>query len=378
MSTIWQLENRKRTEIFDDIQLLLEESSCLDWLGDKSAPIYLKPNLVVAKPASTGATTTPAVAEGLILFLNRAGYKNISFAEGSWVGDSTGRAYKICGYETLSQKYNIPLLDLKKDEAISLKTHGESFKICRSLYELNEKGGSLINLPMLKGHGQTNITCALKNLKGCIPDSEKRRYHSLGVHRPVALLNTLIKPAFALVDGLNGDPGWEEGGSPQEHNLLFIGKDPVTIDSYAAKLLGYRPDEVEYILLAHQFGLGSLFSDDDLIELKETSANHRRDSLNLRTEEIKTLKKQFSEIIDDDSACSACHSHLLSALKVLSNKNPELFNGFQSKSIQIGQGFKEKKLLTTTRGIGICTAGAEKYCPGCPPASSKIIEFLSE
>ena len=34
----------------------------------------------------------------------------------------------------------------------------------------------LINLPVLKGHCQTAMTCALKNCKGCIPDREKRRF----------------------------------------------------------------------------------------------------------------------------------------------------------------------------------------------------------
>ena len=45
----------------------------------------------------------------------------------------------------------------------------------------------MINLPVLKGHCQTLITCALKNNKGLIPNAEKRRFHTLGAassHRP--------------------------------------------------------------------------------------------------------------------------------------------------------------------------------------------------
>ena len=42
----------------------------------------------------------------------------------------------------------------------------------------------LINVPVLKAHCQTLFTCALKNLKGVIPDKEKRRYHTLGYPPP--------------------------------------------------------------------------------------------------------------------------------------------------------------------------------------------------
>ena len=39
----------------------------------------------------------------------------------------------------------------------------------------------LINIPVLKGHCQTAMTCSLKNLKGCIPNKEKQRYHREGL-----------------------------------------------------------------------------------------------------------------------------------------------------------------------------------------------------
>ena len=40
----------------------------------------------------------------------------------------------------------------------------------------------LINVPVLKGHCQTKITCALKNMKGLIPNTEKRHFHAMGLH----------------------------------------------------------------------------------------------------------------------------------------------------------------------------------------------------
>ena len=238
MSTIWQIKNSNRKKLVDDIHTLLNAASVIDWLGEPEAPVILKPNLVVGKSADSGATTHPETVGGIIEYLADHGYRNLTVAEGSWVGESTSRAFRKCGYSELAKRYGIKLVDLQTDSFETVDIAGDDYKICTAIASLSENGGSLVNIPVLKGHGQTRLTCALKNLKGCIPDSEKRRYHSLGIHRPVALLNTVVKPAFTLVDGLNGDPYWEEGGSPERRDILLLGRDPVAIDSCACSLLG--------------------------------------------------------------------------------------------------------------------------------------------
>ena len=125
----------------------------------------------------------------MIQYLQNKGYTNISIMEGSWVGDSTKRAFKVCGYEEISRKYKVPLIDLKQDARVSVEVEGTTLEVCASLWQADY----LINMPVLKAHCQTKVTCALKNLKGCIPDSEKRRFHSMGLHRPIALLNKVLK-----------------------------------------------------------------------------------------------------------------------------------------------------------------------------------------
>lgn len=43
----------------------------------KEMLIGLKPNLVLAKPSSSGATTDPMIVEGIIEYLYSKGYKNL-------------------------------------------------------------------------------------------------------------------------------------------------------------------------------------------------------------------------------------------------------------------------------------------------------------
>lgn len=374
MSTVWIKSNKDRTKLKDDVALLLEKAAAWDWLGQKDAPVLLKPNLVVNKPASAGATTTPAIAEGLIQWLADHNFSNIIIAEGSGVGFSTARAFEVCGYTSLAQKFNIPLIDLQKDSSVNRKTPMGEFKICTTIADLEADGGSLINLPLVKGHGQTRMTCALKNLKGCIPNTEKRRYHTLGIHKPVAYLNTCIKQAFALADGLNPDPYWEEGGKPQKRDLLLLAKDPVAMDSYACRLLGFSDEDVEYLCLADKLGIGDGHTSDKEIENLDDTTLENIFSSHAQSE----IKQWIDSIVDQRSACSSCFGNLSSALRNIQEKNPDL-RAQTLPSLCIGQEFKGKRLSSTQRGIGFCTVSeGNKALQGCPPSKESILTFLNK
>jgi uncharacterized protein (DUF362 family) len=374
MSTVWVKSNKDRKKLKDDVALLLENAAAWDWLGEQECPVLLKPNLVVSSPASGGATTTPAIAEGLIEWLADHGFSNIQIAEGSWVGDSTARAFEVCGYAALARKYNIPLIDLQKDSSVKRKTPIGEFKICKTIADLEEKGGSLINLPLVKGHGQTRMTCALKNLKGCIHNAEKRRYHTLGVHKPVAYLNTLIKQAFALVDGLNPDPYWEEGGRPRKRDILLLAKDPVAIDSYACRLLGFCDEDVEYLSFSDELGIGEGHTaDEEIINLDGTAIEEFFDS------HIQSgVKKWIDSTVDQRSACSSCFGNLSSALRYIQEEDPDIITQ-TLPSLCIGQDFKGKSLSATQKGIGICTVSeGNNALRGCPPSRESMLAFLKK
>ena len=320
--------------------------------------VSIKPNLVVPRPASEGATTHPEVVEGIILFLKDFGVKKIKIIESSWVGDSTKRAWKNCGYEELSRKYNIPLIDLKGDSYTVLSLGEYKIEVC------NEALGTdfLINVPVLKAHCQTRLTCCMKNLKGCIPDSEKRRFHSLGLHSPIAILNALIKVSYCVVDGICGDLSFEEGGNPVESDRIIAGRNPLTVDSYCAELIGYRSDEIEYLSYGKSLGIGEYYSEKTkLVELNPQNKPVR---------EMKGGRKadKYQKLIEEDAACSACYSSLIYALHRLGGKAHEF------GKIHIGQGFKGKGGKGI--GVGSCTQGFTKCIGGCPSKATDIIEAL--
>ena len=296
----------------------------------------------------------------MIEHLQKEGYKNISILEGSWIGENTGRAFKACGYGTLSKKYGVPLLDLQKDSSFEFDAAGMKLKICSSLKEID----FLINIPVLKGHCQTKMTCALKNLKGCIPDSEKRRFHTMGLHKPIAHLNLAVKSSLVIIDGLMGDLNFEEGGNPVEMNRIIMGIDPVLLDTYAAELMGLSPDEVPYIRIAEEIGVGSS-------DLGKAHIHHLNEDRTVRRSAKSGRAEVLARYVKSEDACSACYGSLLHALERLDEKgllDPSL------PSLCIGQGYRGK----TGKGVGIgsCTSGLGRSLKGCPPSAGEILRFL--
>ena len=187
------------------------------------ASVALKPNLVVAASPETGATTHAGVLSGAIEYLRDHGFRDISIIEGSWVGDDTGRAFRAAGYEAVGKKYGVPLFDLKRDKTRRVDTPLRPMDICCRALDADY----LINLPVLKGHCQTAMTCALKNCKGCLPDREKRRFHSEGLMRPIAALAAALRPELTIVDSLCGDLDFEEGGNPVPTGRMLLGDLPI-------------------------------------------------------------------------------------------------------------------------------------------------------
>ena len=322
--------------------------------------IGIKPNLVSPTPASFGATTHPEVAAGIVEYLLDHGFDDITIAEGSWIGDRTSDAFEYCGYNALAREYGVKLLDTQKDESIPADCAGMELNICGCVRSFDY----LINVPVLKGHCQTKITCALKNLKGLIPNSEKRRFHSLGLHEPIAHLNTAIRPDLIVIDHICGDLDFEEGGNPVVRNCVMAAKDPVLTDAYVCSLLGYTPDDVPYIRLAEQLGVGSA----DLSSLRLITCEGDPEEDLPRTRKLLSV----SYAADDADACSACYSSLIPALLRL--KEEGLLDRLPCP-VAIGQGHRGK---TGRIGVGNCTAGFDICVKGCPPTEEDIYNVLRE
>ena len=324
------------------------------------AKIVIKPNLVNASPAESGATTHPGAVSGCIAYLQAKGFSDISVIESSWVGERTENAARVCGYDKLCAGYNVPFCDLKKGQTRIADTPFRPMEIAALALDAD----FFIDIPVLKGHCQTVMTCALKNLKGCLPDHEKRRFHTDGLTKPIAALAAVLKPDLVIVDSICGDLYFEEGGNPVQTNRMMLGTDALQIDAYGCALMGLDITDVPYLPLAEKWGAGSsTILPDDIVRLNEPSQSM---SYPPASGKVKSLVKN----VIADSACSACYASLVRALYIAEKEGRKI-----DGKIHIGQGFQGRKIAGI--GIGRCCAGADKCVMGCPPKADDIIRQLT-
>lgn len=357
---IWKIYG---TEYCRMTKQLLEEANLISLLPRRDCRIGIKPNLVSPSEASWGATTHPEVVAGIIEYLQEHGCTQIAILEGSWVGDVTSEAIEVCGYDRLAEKYHVELKDMQKDSYQTYDCAGMELAICDSAMALD----FLINVPVLKGHCQTKITCALKNMKGLIPNREKRHFHALGLHEPIAHLNARLHQDFVVVDHICGDLDFEDGGNPVVRNCVMASDDPVLVDAYVCSLLHYEVSEVPYIGMAEALGCGCADVSKASICISDASKGEREEDLP-RTRKVVEL----SDAVEEVESCSACYGYLIPALDRL--KQEGLFEQLDTK-IGIGQGYRGK---TGKLGVGQCTSGFEFCIRGCPPTENQIYEGLKK
>lgn len=209
-----------------------------------SEEIVIKPNVLKGFPSGSGHVTNVKIVSELIKVLqNDYHVKKIFVAENSYINADTVKAFEVAGYFDLEKKFNnVQLVDLKKAE---YKSSEWGFKLPTLL-----EGKCLIDVPVLKGHPQVGLTCAIKNLKGLMQDTDKRNFHVKGLSEHLALL-AKIKPCLIVVDATKC---LETHGIPHPRkynfNLLICGDDAVSVDHACCKLVGIPVEKVTYLQLA--------------------------------------------------------------------------------------------------------------------------------
>jgi len=111
----------------------------------------------------------------------------------------------------------------------------------------------------MKTHSDTQVTLGLKNMFGLLPDTPKSKYHNLGIDEVIVDINSLCKPSLTIIDGFVAMEGsGPVSGQPIEMGLVIAGKDVVSTDTIASKVMGFDPYEIDHIKKAAKKGLGEM------------------------------------------------------------------------------------------------------------------------
>jgi len=222
----------------------------------KSGKIFLKIN-AMGNQLVPGLNTSPFILESVIKILK----KEFSACK-LYVGDADlatikqlEYSAKIWGYKRIAEKYNCKFINLSKEETIKKKINGTVFKEIE-VPKILEEMDSIISLPVIKTHGLTKMTCALKNSWGFLP-RYRHKYHPVaGIAIPE--MNRAVKVDFCIVDGtICMEEKGPRTGKPKICDVVLAGNDLVAIDYVVAKFMGIDPEDVTYIKYAEKMKLGS-------------------------------------------------------------------------------------------------------------------------
>ncbi|TRO51984.1 DUF362 domain-containing protein [Candidatus Bathyarchaeota archaeon] len=222
---------------------------------DAVARVVIKPNMCYYWDKSTGQTTDPAFIGALIEIIRKKTSNNVDIAivESDASAMKCRYAFRLLGYEKLAKDYGVRLVNLSEDKKKkAIVTVGEkiySLLLPQTIAEADLK----INVPKIKYMDRSGIkiTCALKNLYGCIPYAKKFRYHPF-LPEVIVAINKVMPFDLSIVDG-----NVVSGISPIKLKLVMASKDPVAIDVAAAKIAGENPRLIPYFSLAYREGIGN-------------------------------------------------------------------------------------------------------------------------
>jgi uncharacterized protein (DUF362 family) len=215
--------------------------------------IVIKPNMCYYWDYTTGETTDPRFVAALIEVLREklSPKVNIAIVESDASAMKCKYAFKILGYEKVSQECNVNLVNLSNDATETVETRAGGYKLKLQIPQTIQNADLKIDVPKIKYMSIVKLTCALKNIYGCNPYEKKFRFHPF-LSEVIVAINKALNFDLCIIDG-----NIVSGSQPRRLGLVMASRDLVAIDTAATKIAGINPKTIGYLKLAAKEGLGN-------------------------------------------------------------------------------------------------------------------------
>lgn len=301
---------------YEQIEDMVGYAMTLAGIGQVVEPgaewVVIKPNIVNLERSGSGAITDWRVVKAVIRTVHRiAPSARFAIAEGAggWappdkrlegISAERGDGFEVAGYRDLLDDpdlvdVDLDIVDLNFDKAVKVQVPGGGN--CLSEYYIPETVldcDVLIDVPVLKVTGVVGMTVAMKNLIGLPPGlvygwPKMKGYppgRGQGLPHTPSVLDELIVDLAALADvdftvvdaivGMERARIEREGGHPVRMNTVVAGRDIVAVDAVCARLMGFNPDDFEFLSLAAWRGLGTCDLEKIVVQGSDLEAVARR------------------------------------------------------------------------------------------------------
>ncbi len=241
--------------------------------------VLLKPNFVRAMDPATGGVTHPVFIAETVRLVREAGASDVMVGDSPAFGSAMNAARKM-GLPELLAEAGGRVVEFRDVRRVREGLGNGRFKALPQSGEAID-ADVLVNLPKAKAHCQMVVTCATKNLYGCIPGRRKALMHCLVGNSRYLFARMLVDNArtlgaqLHLVDGIVAMEGMgPTKGTPNPWGWVVAGTDFCAVDRIVSEALGYAFDEVPHLRAARDMKAGA--TDLERIELVGASLPEMR------------------------------------------------------------------------------------------------------
>jgi uncharacterized protein (DUF362 family) len=220
--------------------------------------VVIKPNIGWDRMPIHAANTNPDVVGAVIQLAFEAGAKRVVVADGSC--NDPNRCFQRSGIWRKAYGLGAEVVLPAEHRFRTTRMKGEvldEWPIFTTLVDADK----VINVPVAKHHNLAKYTAAMKNWYGVLGGRRNRLHQNIDTS--IADLATFMRPTLVVVDAMrvlmrNGPQGGNIDDT-KVMNQVFATVDQVAADAYGATLIGQHRDNVPYLKMGHERGLGTMY-----------------------------------------------------------------------------------------------------------------------
>ncbi|MEI8254749.1 MAG: DUF362 domain-containing protein [Deltaproteobacteria bacterium] len=222
--------------------------------GDR---VVIKPNIGWDRTPLQAANTNPELVAAVVRLALEAGAREVVVTDASC--NEPARCFQRSGIARRAHAAGAQVILPAEHRFRTMRLRGEvldEWPVYRPLIEADR----VINMPVAKHHNLAKYTAAMKNWYGCLGGRRNRLHQSIDMS--VADLATFMRPTVTIVDGtrvlLRNGPQGGNVDDTQRMNTVIATIDQVAADAFGCTLIGQRPENLGYLDIARQRGIGTL------------------------------------------------------------------------------------------------------------------------
>ncbi len=220
--------------------------------GDK---VMLKPNIGWDRTPELAACTNPDVVKTLVELCFEAGAKEVTVMDNTT--NQAQRCYARSGIADAAKTAGAKVPYVNPYRLKKMALQGEWLKEWEVFTDFVE-ADKIINIPIAKHHSLCRLTMGMKNWLGAIGGARNQLHQKLD--EAMVDLAAFFKPTLTVLDAYriltrNGP----QGGRTSDVRLqktVVASVDPVAADTVGASFFDIQPEELVYLGIANQRGLG--------------------------------------------------------------------------------------------------------------------------